>query len=90
MISILGKMCPYCKERVKKHALICRYCGKELNPNNEREHNLYYPNWIFAGFTGLAAGAALALAFGFWKERRRWQEDITDYSVSDEFDNDEF
>ncbi|RPI51635.1 MAG: hypothetical protein EHM49_06870, partial [Deltaproteobacteria bacterium] len=81
MISILGKICPHCKERVKKHALICRYCGKELNPNNEREHNLYYPNWIFAGFTGLAAGAALALVFGFWKERRRWQEDITDYSV---------
>jgi hypothetical protein len=45
---------------------------------------------IFAGFAGLAAGAALALVFGYWKERRRWQEDITDYSVGDEFDNDEF
>ncbi|MBW2163020.1 MAG: hypothetical protein JRF43_00840 [Deltaproteobacteria bacterium] len=62
MISMLGKTCPYCKERVKKDA----------------------------GFAGLAAGTVLALVFGYWKERRRWQEDITDYSVSEEFDNEEF
>ncbi len=90
MISMLGKTCPHCKERVKKDALVCRYCGRELEPNNEHEHNLCYPNWIFAGFAGLAAGAALALVFGYWKERRRWQEDVTDYSASEEFDNEEF
>ena len=90
MISMLGKTCPHCKERVKKDALVCRYCGRELEPNKERELNLYYPNWIFAGFAGLAAGTALALVFGYWKERRRWQEDITDYSMGEEFDNEEF
>ena len=89
-ISMLGKTCPHCKERVKKGALVCRYCGRELEPNNECEYNLYYPNWIFAGFAGLAAGAVLALIFGYWKERRKWQEDITDYSVGEEFDNIEF
>ena len=87
---MFGKICPHCKERVKKDALVCRYCGRELDPDNEREHDLYYPNWIIAGFAGLATGAALALVFGYWKERRRWQEEISDYSVGEEFDNEEF
>nr|HDN00343.1 hypothetical protein [Deltaproteobacteria bacterium] len=87
MISRLGKTCPYCKERVKKNALVCRYCGRELEPNNDPEcYNLCYPNWICAGFAGLAAGAAIALIFGYWRERRRWRDDITGYSVDGEFD----
>jgi hypothetical protein len=28
------------------------------------------------------------MVFGYWKERRRWQEDITDYSAGEEFDED--
>jgi predicted amidophosphoribosyltransferase len=87
MISMLGKTCPYCKERVKKDALVCRYCGRELDPDNECEHDLCSPNWIFAGFAGLTAGAALALVFGYWRERRRWQDEISDYSAGEEFDN---
>lgn len=86
---MFGKICPHCKERVKKDALVCRYCGRELDPNDEHEHNLCYPNWIIAGLAGLATGTALALVFGYWKERRRWQEEISDYSVGKEFDNEE-
>lgn len=88
MISRLGKMCPYCKERIKKNALVCRYCGRDLGPDNESKcYDLCYPNWIFAGVAGLAAGAALALVFGYWRERRRWKDDITDYAVDREIDN---
>jgi predicted amidophosphoribosyltransferase len=76
---MFGKTCPYCKERIKKDALVCRYCGRELDLNDEREHE-YYPNWIIAGFAGLTIGAALAIVFGYWKERRRWQDEISDYS----------
>lgn len=86
---MFGKICPYCKERVKKDALVCRYCGRELDPDNKCEHDLCSPNWVFAGFAGLVAGAALALVFGYWKERRRWQDEISDYSAGDEFDSEE-
>ncbi len=87
---LVSKICPHCKERIKKGALVCRYCGRELDPDEEREHDLYSPNWIFAGFAGLAVGAALAIIFGYWKERRRWQDEISDYSVGGEFDKEEF
>jgi hypothetical protein len=87
---MFGKICPHCKEKIKKDALVCRYCGRELDSDDESEHDLCSPNWIFAGLAGLAAGAALAIVFGYWKERRRWQDEISDYSAGDEFDSEEF
>jgi hypothetical protein len=89
-ILMFGKICPYCKEKIKKDASVCRYCGKELDADHECDHNLYYPNWIIAGLTGLATGATLALIFGYWRERRRWKQEISNYSVSEPFTNEKF
>jgi hypothetical protein len=79
-MAVLTKICPYCKERIKKNALVCRYCHRELEPVEQESCNSL---WVFAGFLGLALGAALALGLGYVNERRRWEED------SGEFDFDQ-
>ncbi len=75
---LFGRICPYCKEKVKKDALVCRYCHKELEPTDDSQ--VAAPTGILAGVLGLAAGVAMALAFGYYRERKRWEEDITRHS----------
>ncbi len=81
---MFGQICPHCKQRIRKDAIVCRYCGRDIDPPIKQD--CISPNWVFAAFAGLAAGTAFALIFGYWNERRRWQDEIGDFSLSDELD----
>ncbi len=82
---MFGKICPFCKERIKKDAVICRYCHKELDTptNSDCGSSL----WVFAGFMGLFLGAAAALGFGYLNERRRWEADTAEVAFHEDKDS---
>jgi hypothetical protein len=80
---MLGKICPYCKERIKKNAVVCRYCHRELEPLDDGSCSSI---WVFTGFLGLALGAAAAIGLGYLNERRRWKEDRSEFTFDDEVD----
>ena len=31
-VSIKGRRCPYCAERIRPEAQVCRFCGRDLSP----------------------------------------------------------
>jgi hypothetical protein len=70
---MLGRACPYCKERVKRDAVVCRYCHRDLDPPQGKRS--IHAAGIFVAFVGMATGAAFALLLGYCKERRRWRDD---------------
>lgn len=37
------KQCPYCAEDIKVEAIVCRFCGHNLNSSNSRPSNLNVP-----------------------------------------------
>ncbi len=74
--------CPYCKELIRRDALVCRYCNREVEP--ERNGDSCTAGVLF-GLIGLAAGAVSALAWGYYNERRRWHDEgHLDFSTGEE------
>lgn len=77
------RRCPYCKEKIRKDASICRYCHKELAPLKEEGG---CGTKIFAAFIGLTAGALLAFLWGYYQERLKWREE--DLTLGDKWESD--
>ncbi|MEF3169096.1 MAG: hypothetical protein K6360_07175 [Deltaproteobacteria bacterium] len=70
---MFGRICPYCKERIKKDALVCRWCGRESKP--VQSGTAHSPTGVFLAFLGVGLGFAAAFLLGYRRERSRWKDD---------------
>jgi hypothetical protein len=65
-----SRICPYCREKIQRQALVCRCCKRdlpELPPVRGRGH--WLPVLVFTA--ALVAGGAVVVA-EFFRERRNW------------------
>ncbi len=73
------RVCPYCKERVKRDAVVCRYCHRDLEPLPAEGDSRSVS--VLMAFMAMGAGAALVLLWGYYKEWKSWHNDVTDTDI---------
>ncbi|NDY42140.1 hypothetical protein G3N55_04680 [Dissulfurirhabdus thermomarina] len=67
------RTCPYCKERIRKGAVVCRYCRRDLP--DPPSPSVRWPYLVLSVMGVLAAVAVLSLGTGYYQERLRWTEE---------------
>ncbi len=71
------RTCPFCKEKIYRNALVCRFCKRDLPAMENSEENSggvtlsWVPAVVATAF--IVTGTAF-LAHAFVKERRKWLE----------------
>ncbi|MBU0728558.1 MAG: hypothetical protein KKE17_15560 [Proteobacteria bacterium] len=65
------RICPYCREKIKRFATVCRYCRKDI-PAIKVSHkkSIGVISAILA--TALIAGGVALITAEYLKERRNW------------------
>ncbi len=64
------RRCPYCKEKIKREAKVCRFCGHKLEPLPPLSLNPWI--WLVFGLVGSLVGAGVVIGYQVIRERRLW------------------
>jgi hypothetical protein len=69
------KTCPFCKEKIIHDAIVCRYCTRDLPPEEEPSSEKSPLGWFSTLIvTAVIVSSTALLVVDFLKERRRWLE----------------
>jgi len=66
-----ARICPFCREKISREALVCRYCKRDLPELNGRQRASMVWIPVVAATAIIVSGAAI-LTTEFIKERRQW------------------
>ncbi len=65
------RICPFCREKINRDALVCRYCKRDLPELRQAGKNQI--GWLPAlAATAIIVSGAAILTVQFLKERRLW------------------